>query len=474
MIVSRIARRTLPSFTTRSSTTFLKGLSRNSLIEEIGAPHPNKNVSANVLDKVGRNLHLQKDHPLCLTKLMIEEYCTKYAHTLGQSPFQLYDDLSPIVTTEACFDELRVPPDHVGRRPSDTYYITDKKLLRTHTSAHQCQILRSGSKSFLCAGDVYRRDEIDSTHYPVFHQMEGVRVFETSSAVSGVSGPEENELLLRKSAESDLKRLLEGLARHLFGSEVEIRWREDYFPFTEPSFEMDVFYRGDWMELLGCGLVHRDVMRHAGLDRDRDDNGNCGKDVDRDRSVRVAWAFGLGLERLAMVLFSIPDIRLFWTEDRRFLDQFSGDKLTKGSPIVFRPYSKYPDCYKDVSFWIPTPPPPSPSQSSSSSSTGREFHSNDVYEIIRGVAGDVVERVQLFDTFVHPKTNRTSHAYRVTYRHMDRSLTNEEVDELQLQVREALQTQLHVQLSQATPVILSVCLPATAGLTAGSWSLSRV
>jgi len=192
----------------------------------------------------------------------------------------------------------------------------------------------------------------------------------------------------KKIVEADLKDILTGLARHLFGKDSEIRWREDYFPFTEPSFELEVLFQGEWLEVLGCGVIHDQVMATSG------------------KAGKVGWAFGLGLERLAMVLFSIPDIRLFWSTDERFANQFKQGQIAK-----FNPYSKFPMCYKDISFWLPP--------------TGA--HVNDVYDIIRTTAGDLVERVQLFDEFTHPKTGKASQAYRVTYRHMDRSLTNAEV-----------------------------------------------
>ena len=160
--------------------------------------------------------------------------------------------------------------------------------------------------------------------------------------------------------EEDLKDLLTSLARHLFGANVPVNWREDYFPFTEPSFELDAMYQGDWMEVLGCGIIHRDVLNNAGCDEDT-----------------VGWAFGLGLERLAMVLFSIPDIRLFWSQDERFLSQFK--KVNADDPktlVAFQPYSKYPFCYKDVSFWLPTEKIPNPDEAQAEG-----FHVNDVYEV---------------------------------------------------------------------------------------------
>ena len=126
-----------------------------------------------------------------------------------------------------------------------------------------------------------------------------------------------------------------------------------------------------------------------------------------------------------MVLFSIPDIRLFWSNDERFLSQFKAGKITK-----FQSYSKFPFCYKDVSFWLPK----------------QGLHQNDVFEVIRGVAGDLVEKVSRFDEFSNPKTGLTSNAFRITYRHMDRNLLNEEVDEIQERVRQELVKKLQVTL----------------------------
>ena len=381
-------------------------------------PHPKNNVPESILPKIGRNLHLQKHHPLNVVKKRIEDYCQIFASSKygklqggGARQFQLYDSLPPLVDPKSCFDDLLVKADHVSRRPSDTYYLDDDTLLRTHTSAHQCQLISSGAHMFLCSGDVYRRDEIDASHYPVFHQMEGVKVFDPSEL------PQNDRAASSAIIEADLKELLTGLAVHLFG-DVEMRWNSDYFPFTDPSFELEVNFNGQWLEVLGCGVIHHEVMENAGK-----------KDMQ-------GWAFGLGLERLAMVLFKIPDIRLFWTNDERFHSQFVGLSDDPHKCVSFVSYSKYPSCYKDVSFWLPQ----------NMGGTGTPLHVNDIYEVIRNVAGDLVERVDLFDEFTNKKTGRTSHAYRITYRHMDRSLTNTEVDDVQFKLRDCLVESLKVEL----------------------------
>lgn len=121
------------------------------------------------------------------------------------------------------------------------------------------------------------------------------------------------------------------MARHIFG-DVEMRWSPDQFPFTDPSLELEIKYNGEWLEILGCGVIYDRVMTSANLDVEKE----------------VGWAFGLGLERWAMKLFEIDDIRLFWSKDPRFINQFTAGQINK-----FRPYSKYPSCYKDIAFWIP-------------------------------------------------------------------------------------------------------------------------
>ena len=142
------------------------------------------------------------------------------------------------------------------------------------------------------------------------------------------------------------------------------------------------------------------------------------------RSDRRGWAFGLGLERLAMILFEIPDIRLFWTDDERFSSQFKEGEITK-----FKPYSKYPPVYKDIAFWLP-----------------EGYVENDFFELARGVAGDLVENIECIDEFTNPKTNKTSKCYRIAYRSMDRSLTNEEIDALQDSLRDKSSEELSLEV----------------------------
>lgn len=365
--------------------------------EDVITSNQANNVTDNIFQKIGVNLHQQSNHPICI----IKEAIVEYFETNYPGRFTSFDDLYPIVSTKANFDDVLTPIDHVSRNPNDTYYVDKDTVLRCHTSAHQAELLRKGEKSFLVTGDVYRRDSIDASHYPVFHQMEGLYVLSDQEIeASGKSGTQ--------LASEDLKFVLSGLTKHLFG-DVEMKFVDAYFPFTEPSYELEIFFQGEWLEVLGCGVTQRQILEEA---------GHMGK---------TAWAFGLGLERLAMVLFDIPDIRLFWSNDKRFTKQFKQGQLRN----KFKPYSKYPPCYKDVSFWLPT---------------DDSFTENNLCEQVRGIAGDLVEEVKLIDSFTHPKKQRTSHCYRIAYRSMERSLTDDEINALQDQTRKALADEMHVEL----------------------------
>ncbi|KAJ8375075.1 hypothetical protein SKAU_G00056550 [Synaphobranchus kaupii] len=385
------------------------------------------NVTAKILSKVGRNLHNRAHHPLWLIKERIKaHFYQTYTGRWGNPLFSVHDNLSPVVTVEQNFDSLLIPPDHASRKKGDNYYLNRRHMLRAHTSAHQRDLVRCGLDAFLVAGDVYRRDEIDSSHYPAFHQMEGVRLFSNHELFAQVehgedlglfeSGsrrtPQKQEthtLEAVKLVEFSLKQTLTRLVRHLFGEDLEIRWVECYFPFTHPSYEMEVRFRGDWLEVLGCGVMEQELVHSAGAEN------------------KMGWAFGLGLERLAMVLYGIPDIRLFWSEDERFLKQFCLPHID--DPVTFQNLSKYPPLINDISFWLPA----------------EGYMENDFYDLVRTIGGDLVEKVSLVDQFTHPKTEKVSHCYRLAYRHMERTLTQEEVRVIHQAIETAAEQELGVQ-----------------------------
>jgi len=351
-------------------------------------------------------------------------------------------ELSPVVSVSQNFDELLTPVDHVSRRPSDTFYLSDTSLLRCHMTAYQTTLLRKGQRAFLMVGDVYRRDTVDATHSPVFHQLDGVRVWsqaqlptrEREALSAGDVAPAQAYIL------NDLKGVLEGLARRLFGPSAQLRWVDAHFPFTEPSLELEVQWEGAWLELLGCGVIRGPILRACGTGK----GAGHGDDI--------GWAFGLGLERLAMVLHSIPDIRLFWSRDPRFLSQFSGERVLaeawEGKFTKFEPFSRHPACFKDLAFWVPAGVAVVSEEDAGKEGGGLEgsvFHENDVHAAVREAAGLLVESVTRIDRFKHPKTQKTSLCYRVNYRATDRTLTNEEVNAVMEKVRVAVR-ELGVEL----------------------------
>jgi phenylalanyl-tRNA synthetase alpha chain len=207
----------------------------------------------------------------------------------------------PDIETEwHCFDALNTPADHPARNEQDTFYMPDGRLLRTHTSSVQIRTLERVAPPvrIIAPGAAYRRDEVDATHLAQFNQMEGLYVDE------GVTL-------------ADLRGTLEFFFRELFGNDAKFRFRPHFFPFTEPSFEVDIqtaaLGGGRWLEIAGCGMVDPAVFEAVNLRR-----GDRGLDPER----HSGFAFGFGLDRLAMIMAGVPDIRLFTDSDQRFLSQF--------------------------------------------------------------------------------------------------------------------------------------------------------
>lgn len=206
-----------------------------------------------------------------------------------------------VETDHYCFEALNVPKDHPARDMQDTFYLSDNLLLRSQTSAAQIRVMeqRTPPIRIICPGRVFRADEVDATHSPVFHQVEGLVVDK------GVTM-------------CDLKGILEQFAREIYGSDTKVKFRPSFFPFTEPSVEVDVscsecggvgcrVCKGSgWIEILGAGMVHPNVLRGCGIDPE----------------VYSGFAFGIGLDRLTTTRYKISDIRLLFENDLRFLTQF--------------------------------------------------------------------------------------------------------------------------------------------------------
>ena len=232
----------------------------------------------------GRALPPGARHPTTLTLRRICDWFSRFGYEVNHGP-EIEDDYHN-------FEALNIPPSHPARAMHDTFYLEDDRLLRTHTSPVQVRAMgrREPPIRMIAPGRVYRRDS-DPTHSPMFHQVEGLCVEENVSM-------------------ADLKGALTAFLRYFFeDGEIETRFRASYFPFTEPSAEVDVRRAGgDWLEVLGCGMVHPAVLEEGGIDPE----------------LHTGFAFGMGVERLAMLSYGISDLRVMFANDLRFLSQFGG------------------------------------------------------------------------------------------------------------------------------------------------------
>ena len=303
------------------------------------------------------------------------------------------------------FDAFNVPPDHPSRMSTDSYFATDERLLRTQTTAMwfyyfsdkevRALLEKQGHLGALSYGKVYRKDEIDRNHFPVFHQIDGLYI-----------AKRDNEEITLKT----LQDVLAEIIKSVFGTGVEFKFLDDTFPFTDPSTQIEIKRGNDWLEVVGGGLVHKNVMKNFNL----------------DPALYNGWAFGFGLERLAMVKNNISDIRVLWSNDPRVSKQFTG------IDSQYREVSKYPSIVRDISFLVP-----------------KSFVPNNYFDLIRDIGGDLVEEVSLLDKYENaPKfgADTVSYTYHVVYRSTERTLTTDEVDSIQARIVEATEQQFGAKI----------------------------
>lgn len=322
------------------------------------------------------------------------------------SKFSDFDEIKvpEIIPSNVSFDLFNFPKDHPARSKSDTYYLDENHVLRTHTTVMwyywllqksvQEKITKKESAGCWSYGKVYRKDEIDRNHMNVFHQLDGWFLAPKAKKIITVD---------------DLKEVLIEIAKAIFGSGINYRFNKDKFPYTEPSLEMEVEKGGRWVEILGSGIVHPKVLKNLGVDPE-EYNG---------------WAFGAGLERLAILSMELPDIRLLWSKDERVKRQLKlGNK--------FKEVSKYPSITRDISFVV-----------------SKDFVPNNYFDLIRDLGGNLVEEVELIDKYEDPKkfgSEMLSYTYRIVYRSPDRTLRSEEVDAIQNKLYRETERQFHARL----------------------------
>ncbi|CAA9989297.1 phenylalanine--tRNA ligase, putative [Plasmodium knowlesi strain H] len=482
----------------------------------------------------GRVLYHVTNHPIRTIKKKIE----------GFFKYESLDNLNSEISVRQNFDELFVPLTHPARNIKDTFYLSENYvkhfstlhnnlytqlentngiykyylvtkfvhhhnilLKRTHMTAHLPDLLRRNYKNVIYTGSVYRRDEIDRFHFPIFHQTDGFLIRPDNFDV-----------------ETDLKKNLEQLIRYLFdASDVQMKWEDNTsFPFTDPSYELyirgesskeirttgdDIGGESRWVEVLGCGKIKKEVIamamhaedirqiiedeiaRHdrglldelqsietavneaavneAAVNEGATNEGAVNEGATNEAVARKSnvewiypnvptpkdildklctttlnnrieaqmnkflktiryqgWAFGIGLERLAMLLYHIQDIRLFWSNDNRFIDQFEEGVIT-----TFHPFSNFPPVEKDISFYITS-----------------QFKEDLFFQICRDVASENIEQVKKIDSYHNPKNNQTSVCYRITYRSHTQNLTHKTVNEMQSKIVQMLVKQCAVTI----------------------------
>jgi phenylalanyl-tRNA synthetase alpha chain len=314
-------------------------------------------------------------------------------------------DIPRIVSVQDDFDLLNTPKDHPSRRETDTYYITEKDILRTQMTVMWPYYLRNkevlkklqaeGHIQSMSSGIVFRKDEIDRKHFPAFHQIDFLYICKKDQKIITVK---------------DLENVQADSIKAIFGENIEYRFLTDSFPFTDPSIQLEIKFNDQWMEVTGAGLVHVQCLKNFGLDPE----------------VYNGWAFSFGIDRLAMLKMGIGDIRILWSDDPRITSQF------KDINSKFKEVSKYPLISRDISFVI-----------------SKDTNLNNYYEIIRDFAENLIEEVKLVDEYEDEKKfgkDKKSYTFRIIYRSPEKTLTNEEVNKIQEEIRNETKKELNAVL----------------------------
>jgi phenylalanyl-tRNA synthetase alpha chain len=370
------------------------------------------------------DLSLQVWHPINMVvkRIIDSQFYKDYAHS--KSP--------EIVWEWETFDLFNFAENHVARRPSDSYFLlkTDEKrnnvLLRPHTSVMwyyyllkqgwRNQLFETGETKALSWWKVYRVDELDKFHHECFHQIDWLRIT-----------AKEKEIINQDTLKDVILHTLESL----FWENVECRFNEDTFPYTTHSLEAEVKYKWNWMEVLWGWIVHPTVLEKLWIDPEKYN----------------WWAYGFWLERLTMTFKWIPDIRIFWSHDKRITKQWWN----------FEPYvevSSYPPVYKDISMLVPKERFLLDRRNTEASwdlkltkDTESDFFA--ITWIIRDIWGDLIEEVRIVDFFENDKKfseNYKSLTIKIVFRSLERTLTNEEVNVIYFTIREKIERELWYQL----------------------------
>ncbi len=313
-------------------------------------------------------------------------------------------DIPKIVSVQDDFDLLNTPVDHPSRRETDTYYLDQTRILRTQMTVMWPYYFRdkevlerlktSGEVGSLSPGIVFRKDEIDRKHFPAFHQTDFLYVCRKDKRIITLK---------------ELQDIQADAVKAIFG-DIEFRFLVDTFPFTDPSTQVEINWGGNWIEITGAGLVHPNCLKNFGLDPE----------------IYNGWAGTFGLDRVAMIKMGIPDIRILWSNDPKITSQF------KDINSKYKEVSKYPETSRDISFVI-----------------DKSINLNNYYEIVRDFAENLIEEVKLIDEYEDEEKfgkDKKSYTFRIIYRSPERTLTADEINKIQEEIREKTAQDLNAVL----------------------------
>ena len=381
------------------------------------------NVCPAILDWMERKCHLAEDNPINLVKQKVYDHFQRnHVDENGKLLFPTFDHFSPI-TPEQSFDHLLIPLGHFNKSNAEVYYLNKDTILRDVSSVHLSDLIAEGYDRFLCTGDVYRHMAYNPIHATVFHQMDMQRLFTKEELYTGNRSGNIFEAGARTSKEADLegqvvhtrdavkllmldmRQTIEAVLEDLLGVGVKCRWKHYYCQFARPCNALFVMHQGEWLEILVGGVLRQEIVDKAGA-------------MDK-----IGWNCRLGLDRLAMVLYNIPDIRLL---------QLKNNDITKILTSL-DPNSSTGRFDREFAFLIP----------SDMDIVKFQYH---FYELVRIAAEDSVQEVELVDQF--PKTGMVAQRYRIAYHSWVKSLSESDVNCYHDLIKELAASKFKVNLIQ--------------------------
>ena len=386
------------------------------------------NITPTVLSLVGRNYHLLSYHPVCIVKEKMYDYFAQNCLDKRGNPlFATFDHMCPISTPAQSFDSCLIPAGHKDRSKRENVFINEQKLLRCHLTPDVIDLAKMGHRRILTSGDVFRFNQYDSTHNQLFHQTEILQLLNEDELFpshncaifdenfrSSSSQTEERQLVHTVEAVAEVEsfmrtRVEDLLFGEILGHNIEHRWVHRYLQFSRPDYDLEVRFNDEWLEVGSIGIMHQEILDKAGA------------------TDGINWNCAFGLDRVAMVLYDIPDIRLLSSKNEKLIASLSEKPGLFKSELV-------PSYLKEIVFFIPD-------------DINHADFEYKFYEFLR-IAGDVIEKAVLVDEYRDALTNRVKHRYLITYRNWESPLSKEEVNEHHSNIGKAATSNMKIELQQ--------------------------